>query len=286
MMEVNSVYHGNNIDVLKRFPDTSIDLTVTSPPYDDLRSYQGVSWNFDIFKLIATELYRITKKGGVVVWVVGDATLNGSESGTSFLQALFFKELGFNLHDTMIFEKNTSSFPASRGGYRYTQIFEYMFIFSKGKPKTAHLICDKENRWAGYKNFGKNTNRTKNDQLVESSDIKTVPKTSPRNNIWRYNVNFGYSTKEREAHKHPAIFPEELAKDHILSWSNEGDVVLDPFAGSGTTLKMAKLNNRKYIGVEVTDEYIDIIRNRESLRNECKILRISDAECSTGHSPV
>ena len=200
------------------------------------------------------------KPGGVVVWVVGDQTKNGSETGTSFRQALSFIDGGFKLHDTMIYEKNTSSFPARRDGNRYTQIFEYMFVFSKGKPKTANLICDKANKWAGHTNWGKNTYRDANNELKVSSDIKPVPEFSPRNNIWIYKVNG--STKDKIAHKHPAIFPELLANDHILSWSNEEDVVMDIFAGSGTTLKMARLNNRNFIGFEISKEYCDIIDER------------------------
>jgi site-specific DNA-methyltransferase (adenine-specific) len=209
---------------------------------------------------IAKELFRVTKKGGVVVWVVGDATQNGSETGTSFKQALEFMKQGFKLHDTMIYEKNTSSFPAKRTGTRYTQIFEYMFVFCKDSVKTAHLICDKETRWAGWTNWGKNTNRKKDGTLEETSDIKPVPEFSPRNNIWRYNVGKKYNSKDDESHEHPAIFPEKLAEDHILSWSNEGDVVLDPFCGSGTTAKMAKKHKRKYIGIEISEDYCKLAK--------------------------
>ena len=171
MLELNKTYNMNCIDGMKLLSDGRIDLTVTSPPYDDLRSYKGCEWNFDIFKQIANELYRVTKEGGVVVWIVGDKTIKGSESGTSFKQALYFKDIGFNLHDTMIYEKNSSSFPASRNSNRYTQIFEYMFILSKGKLKTHNLICDKENKWAGFTNWGKNTQYTK-DGIIETKKIK------------------------------------------------------------------------------------------------------------------
>ena len=180
----------------------SIDLTITSPPYDNIRNYNNRSkFNFDIFKTMACELYRVTKKGGIIVWVIGDSVIKGSETGTSFRQALYFKEIGFNLHDTMIYQKNGCTFPARREGIRYSQIFEYMFIFAKGEvPK--HLICDKPNKWAGFKDF--------------SGKLKNpVPEFSPRNNIWRYVTSFN-------GVKHPAPFPEALAADHILSWSNPG----------------------------------------------------------------
>ena len=259
------LYNGDCLEVMDRLIEegVNVDLTVTSPPYDDIRNYKKtLAWDFDIFKKVANRLYEITKEGGIVVWIVGDKTVKGSESGTSFKQALYFKEIGFNLHDTKIYQKNTSSFPARRNGNRYTQIFEYMFIFSKGKPKVVNLICDKENKWAGHTNWGKNTYRGVDDNLKVLSNIKPVPKFSPRNNIWLYQVNGGFLTKDKIAHKHPAIFPEKLAQDHILSWSNEGNVILDCFMGSGTTGKMAIFNNRKFIGIEKVKNYFDIASKR------------------------
>jgi len=252
----------DNVEGMKKLIlDDSIDLTVTSPPYDNMRKYNGYSFDFEG---LVKELYRVSKDGGIVVWVVGDSVIKGGETGTSFRQALGFIEAGFKLHDTMIYEKNTSSFPARRNGSRYTQIFEYMFVFSKGKPKTANLICDKPNRWAGHTNWGKNTQRDKDNDLKETSNIKPVPDFSPRNNIWRYVVGGGFGTKDKIAHKHPAIFPEQLAEDHILSWSNENDIVLDPFMGSGTVAKMALLNNRNYIGFESSQEYVELAKERLS----------------------
>ena len=252
---------GASQTVMATLKEESVDLTVTSPPYDNIRDYKGYCFEEEDFKEIVKQLYRITKKGGIVVWVVGDATMKGSETGTSFRQALGFIEGGFKLHDTMIYEKNTSSFPAQRKGKRYTQIFEYMFVFCKGKIKTGNLICDKANKWAGHTNWGKNTQRGKNGELKKTKDIKPVPDFSPRNNIWKYNVGKGFNSSDKESHNHPAIFPEKLAEDHILSWSNEGDVVLDPFLGSGTTCKMAKKNGRKYIGIDTSEEYCALAKS-------------------------
>ena len=258
---VNKILCGACQEVLASLKDECVDLTVTSPPYDNIRDYKGYSFEEEDFRAIVGQLFRVTKKGGVVVWIVGDATMNGSESGTSFRQALGFMEGGFKLHDTMIYEKNTSSFPARRTGKRYTQIFEYMFVFCKGKIKTGNLICDKPNKWAGWTNWGKNTQRGKDGKLKKTKDIKPVPEFSPRNNIWRYNVGKGFNSSDKESHSHPAIFPEKLAEDHILSWSNEGDVVLDPFVGSGTTCKMAKKNKRHYIGIDISEEYCNLARS-------------------------
>lgn len=259
---MNKIYLGKSEYVLSTFEKETFDLVITSPPYDNLRDYEGSLNDIFNFEEIANQLYRTTKKGGVIVWVVGDAVIDKSETGTSFKQALYFMDLGFKLHDTMIYEKNGSSFPAKKNGNRYSQIFEYMFIFSKdGPPKTANLLCDKKNRWAGSTTFGKGSYRNKDGKLIEREQ-KPVPEFSPRNNIWRYNTGKNYSTKDDIAFQHPAIFPEALAVDHIKTWSEEGDLILDPFAGSGTTLKMAKELNRQYIGIECVPQYISIIKER------------------------
>ena len=260
---MNQIFHSNCIDGMKSLEDEVIDMCVTSPPYDDLRSYNDSSaWNFDTFKGVAEQLYRVMKVGGVVVWVVGDATVKGGETGSSFRQCLHFMDLGFILHDTMIYEKNGSPFPARRDGNRYSQIFEYMFVLSKKtKPKTANLLCDKPNRWVGYTHFGKGTIRQKDGTLVERN-IKPIPEFSPRNNIWKYNTGKNYSSKDAAAFEHPAIYPEALAKDHILTWSNEGDLILDPFMGAGTTAVCCLETNRNYVGYEIDETYFDVCNRR------------------------
>lgn len=241
---------GDCLDVMKTFDNECIDLTVTSPPYDNLRTYNGYSFNFEG---IAKELYRVTKDGGIVVWVVGDATINGSETGTSFKQALYFKEIGFNLHDTMIYEKDGIAFPDKN---RYQQSFEYMFVLSKGKPKCLNLIADKKNVSFGRKVTGtvRNPDGSTQKMACFGQDIKEF---GIRWNIWKFATNKG-NVKE----KHPAMFPLELAKDHIISWSNEGDTVLDCFLGSGTTGLVAKQLGRKFIGIEISKEYCDIAKER------------------------
>ncbi len=253
------LYNGDCLELMKDIPDKSVDLTVTSPPYDNLRTYNGniEQWSFEKFKAIAKELYRVTKQGGVVVWVVGDATINGSETGTSFRQALYFKEIGFNLHDTMIYAKNAVGAAGSR--YCYQQSFEYMFVLTKGKIKTFNPIKD-----LVPKNAGKPTRYTKNaksntEGYSTETHVKIAPKASKRKNVWYYNVGF---TSQDDKNSHPAVFPEQLAQDHIISWSNEGDVVLDPFMGSGTTGKMALLNRRNFIGIELDKTYFNIAKER------------------------
>ena len=252
-IELNKIYNEDCLETMKRMPDNFVDMTLTSPPYDNLRDYKGYSFDFES---IAKELFRITKQGGVVVWVVNDSVVEGSESGTSFRQALFFKECGFNLHDTMIYEKNGSPFPDKT---RYFQTFEYMFIFSKGSPKTVNLLVDRKNVWEG--SWGTSSVRQKDGSLKNRTQ-SSAGEYGVRFNIWRYNVGLGFSTKDKYAYEHPAMFPEKLASDHIKSWSNEGDLIYDPMIGSGTTGKMAVMLKRNYIGSEISPEYCKIAEER------------------------
>jgi DNA modification methylase len=238
-------------------PDNFLDLTVTSPPYDNMRMYNGYSFPFEA---IATELYRVTKKGGVVVWIVGDATVNGSETGTSFRQALYFKEVGFNLYDTMFYEK-ASRIPTEG---RYYNTVEYMFILSKGKPKTLNFICDHKNSSVGQRKL-KDSCINKGKNVKKEGEYHIYPEFSRRSNVWRYGTGRPSDLNnilKGTGLKHPAIMPEKLATDHILSWSNEGDIVYDPFAGSGTTPKMAGILKRNWIASEISLEYCDIIKQR------------------------
>jgi len=261
-MEINKNYNESNLETMAKMPDNFIDLTVTSPPYDGLRDYNGYSFDFEN---VAKELFRVTKEGGVVVWNVNDSTIDGSESLTSFKQALYFvEECGFKLHDTMIYEKNSMSMPDKN---RYYSAFEYMFVFSKGKPKTTNLIEDRKNRWAGTSSFGTRSQRQKDGSLKKNGK-GMVKDFGVRFNIWRYNTGAGYSTKDDVAFEHPAIFPEKLAYDHIRSWSNENDLVYDCFMGSGTTAKASISSNRNWIGSEISKEYCKIIEKRlEPLMN-------------------
>jgi site-specific DNA-methyltransferase (adenine-specific) len=247
-----NLLHGDCLELMKQLPNDHIDLTVTSPPYDNLRTYNGFTFDFEG---IAKELYRITKDGGVIVWIVGDATINGSESGTSFRQALYFKDIGFNLHDTMIWQKDTFTAVGALIN-KYAPVFEYMFILSKGKPKTFNPIKDRKNKRFGE--FKKGTFRQKDGSTKQLSNIgKPIAEYGQRFNIWEQS-----SEKSKLNRLHPAPFPEKLAYDHIISWSNEGDTVLDCFMGSGTTGKMAKKLNRNFIGMEISQEYLDIAKKR------------------------
>lgn len=246
---------------MARMSDEFIDLTVTSPPYDKLRSYNGYNelWGERIWKGVIKGLYRITKQGGVVVWVVGDATIKGSETGTSFRQALFFKEVGFNLHDTMIYACHKPPLTHKR----YEQAFEYMFILVKGRIKTFNPIM-KRNKYAGQNCLrnGDWASGKDNSAMRQRDGKKAIKEFGITNNIWYYKTGGNKTTKDKIAFQHPAIFPEQLANDHIISWSNENDLVYDPFMGSGTTAKMAILNNRNWVGSEISKEYCEIAEER------------------------
>lgn len=244
---------GDCLEVMKSMPSNSIDLTVTSPPYDNLRTYNGYTLNFEG---IAQELYRVTKDGGVVVWVVGDATIKGSETGTSFRQALYFMECGFNLHDTMIWKKPNYA-PLYPSVKRYDLNFEYMFVFSKNQPKTWNPIKDKPKKESSINRSKYKTSFIKKDGTRSEKKLTNNGMLfSKRNAIWEI------ANGTIRGLNHPAPFPEQLAHDHIISWSNEGNTVLDCFLGSGTTGKMAKQLNRNFIGIEISQEYLDIARER------------------------
>ena len=240
---------------MRRMSNSSIDLVVTSPPYDNMRSYDGNT--LGEFETIAKELYRVMKKGGVVVWVIADQTMKGNESGTSFRHALSFKDIGFNLFDTMIYLKPPRG--ACGNNKTYWQAFEYMFVLSKGQPKTINLLKDRKNK---DKRNGDVSNKRVYDGKLIKIKRAGYGTNGRRTNVWEYNIGKGHSTKDSVAFNHPAIFPEKLAQDHILSWSKTGEIVFDPFIGSGTTAKMAWLNGRKYIGSEISEEYCVVARKR------------------------
>ena len=256
MIELNRIYNEDCLEGMESIDDSSIDLVVTSPPYDNLRTYGNdidKTWGEHIWKPILKELYRVIKNGGVVVWIVGDATIKGSETGTSFRQALYAMACGFNLHDTMIYEQAGTG--AKGSNYAYWQSFEYMFVFSKGTPKSVNRIADILNSAGGKKRgFGSD----KLEKIGTRTERKGAvnPINSVRPNVWRYAMG------QNDTTEHPAVFPEKLAADHIWSWSNEGDLVYDPFMGSGTTAKMAHIYNRNWIGSEISSEYVELANKR------------------------
>jgi DNA modification methylase len=249
--EVDNIYCTDCVKWMQQQKEGLFDLTVTSPPYDDLRNYNG--YNFD-FEGIAEGLYKVTKEGGIVVWVVGDKIKNGNKSLTSFAQALYFQKIGFNVHDVMIYEKKNTPFMRSNA---YTNSFEFMFVFSKGKPNVFNPLKTKTKR-SGLEPLPFN----KGADGINKKVVKELKEEKTLTNIWSYAVGLGGSTNDKIAFKHPAVFPEKLAQDHILSWSNSGDLIFDPMCGSGTTCKMAALNNRNFVGVDISKEYCEIARKR------------------------
>lgn len=247
------IIQGDSAKKLKEFAENSIDLVVTSPPYDNLRTYNGYTFEFEP---IADQLARVLKPGGVIVWIVNDATVSGSETGTSFKQALYFKSIGLNLHDTMIYLSDKPPLTHNR----YEQKFEYMFVFSKGRPNTFNPIRE-PSTYSGSSKKAR-TFRHTGEELGATHKAGAVAETKIKGNAWFYPTGYNKSTKYKDAFKHPAIFPEQLALDHIQSWSNPGDLVLDPFLGSGTTGVAALQLGRQFIGIEISPEYCQLSESR------------------------
>ena len=267
MIQLDTIYNEDCLEGMKRIDDASVDCVVTSPPYDNLRKYGGVAegWNFDKFKAIAQQIARVLKQGGVCVWVVSDGVVNGSETGTSFRQALYFMECGLTLYDTMIWEKPSPQAPTEG---RYYDVFEYMFIICKGKkPASLNFICDHKNVSAGTVST-RETRSCAEDR--KPTDKKRVVKDySRRFNVWQISRDNGGTG-------HPAVFPFRLAHDHILSWSEVGGVVLDPFLGSGTTCVAALREHRHFLGFELNKEYFDIAQRRIALERSQPTLDFGD----------
>ncbi len=251
-LPLDQIICGDNCEIMRQMPSESIDLVVTSPPYDDLRTYGGHSWDF---YGVAWNLKRLLKPGGVIVWVVADATKDGSETGTSMRQALHFQGIGLNIHDTMVYQKAGGGAVGSH--YCYWQFWEYMVVISKGRPAVVNRLADRVNVSAGHLNSSSGQKNEKTGTRLRRTARRTA-QTGVRTNIWK----FGHGNRHGDVTDHPAPFPEKLARDHILSWSNPGDVVLDPFSGSGTTAKMARETGRRFIGIEVNPEYVEISRKR------------------------
>lgn len=247
---------GDSLQITKAITSESVDLVLTSPPYDNLRTYNNNSvWSWDVFTGIAREIYRVLRRGGVCVWIVGDATINGSETGSSFRQALYFQQIGFKIHDTMIWDKGSFSAVGSLKT-RYAPVFEYMFIFSKGSPRVFNPIKDRPNKWVNTKPHG--TLRQQDGTVKEvRASTRPLGKYGQRFNIWSISPH-----KHTQGRYHPAPFPVQLARDHIISWSNENDLVIDPFMGSGTTGVACLHSRRRFIGIEIDPNYFDIAKTR------------------------
>lgn len=257
-MKLNKIYNENCLETLSKMPDGFIDLVITSPPYDNLRTYGNVStWNDEVFQHIAKSLTDKLKEGGVIMWNVQDATINGSKTGTSFRQALYFMECGLNLHDHLIWHKSGTPFPST---IRYRQVWENMFVFSKGKPNHFDPILKKNKTGGDSRN--RRRERNKDGELVMQERRVEIKEWGIDDNVWYISNHFKKGDRKR-IDNHPAIMPEEMVRRHIQSWSKEGDIVYDPFSGSGTTSKVAYEMNRNYIGSEINKEYweasIDII---------------------------
>jgi site-specific DNA-methyltransferase (adenine-specific) len=268
MLDINTVHLMSNIDGMNEMEPESVDLVVTSPPYDNLRTYNdSSSWDFDTFMKVADGLFRVLKPGGVIAWNVADAVISDrqgkkcgpSKSGTSFRQCLYFMDQGLNFHDELIYHKHAPRFASGVNSLRYSDVTEYVFIMSKGRPNTINLLRDKPNKGAG-KVFKKDGGRAATGERLKGDGTKTgvIHEFGVRENIWYYVTSFGAGQTDKRAYQHPALMPMELARDLIKSYTNEGNLVLDPFMGSGTTARMAHSINRDYIGFEIDPTYHEL----------------------------
>jgi site-specific DNA-methyltransferase (adenine-specific) len=261
MIEYNKIYNESCLDTMQRLEDNSIDLVITSPPYDNMRKYgdgknyhqrlKDTGYSFE-FEEIAKELTRTLKEGGVIMWNVQDQTIKGSRTGNSMRQALYFmEECGLFMHDHLIWYKTGTPFPSP---YRYRNVWENMFVFSKGKPKHFDPIL-KRNKTGGDSRK-RRRERDHNGELVMQEREVKIKEWGIDDNVWYVSNHFKSNDKKR-IENHPAIMPEELVRRHIQSWTNEGDIVYDPFSGSGTTSKVAAEMDRTYLGSEINKEYYE-----------------------------
>ena len=277
-LSLDDTYLMSCIDGMQLMDEESVDLVVTSPPYDDLRTYNDSSkWDHNVFMQVADNLTRVLKQGGVIMWNVNDATIKGSESGSSFRQCLYFMDkCGLRLHDTMIYEKTGTAFASGPKSVRYTQIFEYCFILSKGKPKTINLIQDKKNAWAGYTSFGNAKTRRKDGTMHDpGKKSKEIREYGVRTNIWKIKNSGGFGQSSKASYKHPATMPEELARGHVLTWSDKNDLILDPFMGAGTTAQVCLEENRNFIGFEIDETYHQMCVDRVQPWQDNLLTRLS-----------
>ena len=277
-LSLNETHLMNCIDGMQLMDEESVDLVITSPPYDDLRTYNDSSkWDHEVFKSVADNLTRVLKTGGVIMWNVNDATVKGSETGSSFRQCLYFMDqCGLRLHDTMIYEKTGTAFASGPKSVRYTQIFEYCFILSKGKPKTINLIQDKKNAWAGYTSFGNAKTRKQDGTMHDpGKKSKVIREYGVRTNIWKIKNSGGFGQSSKASYKHPATMPEELARGHVLTWSDKNDLILDPFMGAGTTAQVCLEENRNFIGFEIDETYHQMCVDRVQPWQDNLLTRLS-----------
>lgn len=254
---LDRIYNADCLEVMDALPEGCVDMTITSPPYDGIRTYEDTHDGLD-YEAVLQGLYRITKQGGVLVWIVADQVINGDETGTSFRQALAAKDVGFKLLDTMIWRKSIRSIGSCNA---YWNEFEYMFVFTKGKIRVVNLLKDRPNYKSGQKFTAPVRNRS--GEFSSSRNPRLLGEMGRRGNIWHYATGNGCSAPSGSvAFEHPAIFPEALVADHVQSWSNIGDLVFDPFMGSGTTAVVARRLDRHYIGAELVEKYADICKRR------------------------
>ena len=259
---INQIYNEDCLETMGRMEDGLCDLILTSPPYDNLRRYGQERTNhkrlkggmsFD-FESIAKEMTRVLKPGGVIMWNVQDQTINMSRTGSSMRQALYFMdECGLNFWDHLIWYKTGTPFPSP---HRYRSVWENMFIFSKGKPNTFNPIL-KRNKTAGQVRNSRKFRDHKGD-FVEGFQGTPIREFGNEDNVWYIANGANKSYKNKLSVNHPAVMTDEIARRHILTWTNENDIIYDPFLGASTTTRVARDNNRQWIGSEIHTPYYEL----------------------------
>lgn len=252
---------GDACEILPTIRESSVDLTVFSPPYDGLRDYKGKP-SFDM-AVLGREILRVTKEGGVCCMVIQDATKNGAKSLTSFRTACLFADLGWRLFECCIYSR--AGVPGAWWTKRFRVDHEYIFIFTRGDglprrfDKTSLMV---ESKYAGITAGG--TKRTTKGDFVAIKKTVISP-LKCRGTIWHYAASNTERNKTKS--EHPATYPDSLARDIISCFSKEGDLVLDPMMGSGTT-GIASVNmGRRFLGIEISVQYMEIAKRR--FRAEC-----------------
>lgn len=262
-LPINTILHGDSAEVMQSFPDKCIPLTVTSPPYAKMRLYGGHDYTWETFKSVATQLVRITMEGGVICWVVRNQIVKERENLQAEKEKLFFADdLGLWPHQTIIGAPKGVPLPQSR---RYASNFDYVYVFSKGHPRIVNIIRDRRNSRFGDLKSNRLIRESNGSERLACGGEYAIAKWGFRSNLWSYSTGGNHTATDRISAKHPARMGEPLAEDLIISFSKPGDLVFDPFAGAGTSLKMALLNQRQWLGVEIFDEYVELIEKRMRL---------------------
>ena len=283
MIELNKIYPESNLETMQRIESNSIDMVLTSPPYANARAktYGGIDADDYInwFIPIAKEIYRILKPTGSFILNIGDNTIDGETHLYTFeIPIVLKREIGFKFIDPLIWHKKTT--PPGKFKNRFKDGWEFCFHFSKTldikfnpyavAEKTTQVSIDralrhkdthimKSTTGSGFNNPNKNLKERRNRQTgsgfgTDDNYMDSLEMALPMNVI--------YCSPETRNMNHSAPFPIEIPVFFIKAFTDENDIIYDPFLGSGTTAEAALRLNRKFIGSEIKTEYVSTANNR------------------------